>query len=143
MARFENNVRDVVSESSAVALKQSLKGAALAFAISIVLLLICAVIMTYSPIPDGATRAVTLAVSGISILIASFRTARRSKRQGWLSGATCGLLYAALLYLFGSLILLDFSITTSTLIVVLLGFLVGAFGGIVGINTRSRRKRKK
>ena len=136
MAKFEI----VATEAGAFEFKQVLKGVALAFVTSIVLLLICAVIMTYSPIPDGASRAVTIVVSGISILFASIVTARKSKRQGWLTGASCGLLYAVLLYLFGSLILLDFSMTLSTGIVFLLGLLLGAGGGIVGINTKKRKR---
>jgi len=143
MARIEfSGNRDVITDGGAFAFKQTLKGAALAFVISIVLLLVCAVIMTYSPIPDGAIRGVTIAVSGISILIASISAARKSKRQGWLSGASAGLLYAVLLYLFGSLIMLDFSITLSTVIVFALGFLLGAFGGIIGINMKSKRKKR-
>ena len=135
--------RDVVADSGAFAFKQTLKGAALAFVISVILLLICAVIMTYSPIPDGASRGVTIAVSAISILIASVVVARRSRRQGWLSGASCGLLYAVLLYLFGSLIMLDFSITLSTAIIFGLGFLLGAAGGIIGINTKKRKRNSR
>ena len=138
MARFEISTN---ADNSGFEFKQILKGVALAFAISVVLLLICAVIMTYSPIPDGATRAVTIAVSGISILVAGIVVSRKTKKQGWLAGATCGLLYAAFLYLFGSLIMLDFSITLSTVIVGALGFLLGALGGIVGINTKPRKRR--
>jgi len=142
MARFDiTSNRDIITESGAVEFKQILKGVALAFVISLVLLIICAVIMTYSPIPDGATRAVTITVSGISILFAAIVTARKSKRQGWLSGATCGLMYALLLYIFGSLIMLDFSFTLSTLLVGVIGFVVGAFGGIVGINTKKKKRR--
>ena len=142
MARFElGTSRDVVSDGGAFEFKQILKGVALAFVISVVLLLVCAVIMTYSPIPDGATRAVTIAVSGISILIAGFVVSRKTRRQGWLAGATCGLLYAAALYVFGSLIMLDFSITVSTMIVAAMGFVLGALGGIIGINTRPRKRR--
>ena len=142
MARFElSGNRDIITDSGAFEFKQILKGVALAFVISIILLLICAVIMTYSPIPDGAIGAVTTTVSGISILIAGIVTARKSRKQGWLSGATCGLLYAALLYIFGSLIMLDFSVTISTVIVIALGFLIGALGGIIGINTRPRKRR--
>jgi len=142
MARFElGTSREAAAPEGAVEFKKILKGVALAFVISIVLLLICAVIMTYSPIPDGATRAVTLAVSGISILVAGFVVSRRTRRQGWLSGATCGLLYAAALYAFGSLIMLDFSITITTMIVTGMGFVLGALGGIIGINTKKRRRR--
>jgi len=141
MARFElSSSRDAITESNSFAFKQTLKGAALAFVISVILLLICAVIMTYSPIPDGAIRGVTIAVSGISIFFASIIVARRSKRQGWLSGASCGLLYAVLLYLFGSMIMFDFSFTLSTVIVFGLGFLLGAFGGIIGINTKKKKR---
>jgi len=142
MARFElSSPRDMVSDSGAFEFKQILKGVALAFVISIVLILISAVIMTYSPIPDEMTRAVTIAVSGISVLFAGLVTARKSRRQGWLSGATCGLLYALFLYIFGSLIMLDFSITLYTLIVGVMGFFLGALGGIVGINTKKRKRR--
>jgi len=142
MARIElSSARDVITDSGAFAFKQTLKGVALAFVISVVLLLICAVIMTYSPIPDGAIRGVTIAVSGISILFASIVVAKKSKRQGWLSGASCGLLYAVLLYIFGSLIMLDFSITLSTVMVFVLGFVLGALGGIIGINTRKKKRR--
>ena len=140
MTGFEVN-RDISREDGNIDFMYTLKGTAFAFVISIVLLFLCAVLMTYSPIPDNAAKAVTVIVSAISIFISGFMVSKKSKRQGWLSGAIAGLTYTILMYLFGSLVMLDFSVKLSTVLIGVMAFIIGAVGGIVGINTSHKRRR--
>ena len=135
--------KDITGESGIISFKYAFKGVLFAYVLSVFLLLISSVLITYSPIPDSFIGLIVKLTIIVSVTYAGRRVAKRSGQHGWLTGAVTGLLYTVLLYIIGSLATVNFTITGSTLTSVVLGFAFGALGGIWGINSKSKYKRRR
>ena len=106
-----------------------------------VFLLLCAVAATYLAVPEAVSDLMVIAVAALAIFWCGFRAARHAGRQGLLRGALAGVLYMTILYLAGTLILGELAFTMATLLSLLMGIACGALGGMIGVNTKIRRKR--
>lgn len=71
----------------------------------------------------------------ISVLFGSVSASRAGKERGWYYGGLTGLIYALIMVGIGVVIYNTFSMDASGLFRVLLMVLIGAFGGIIGVNT--------
>ncbi|MCG8501633.1 MAG: TIGR04086 family membrane protein [Firmicutes bacterium] len=78
-----------------------------------------------------------------SIVVAGARVARRARNKGWLNGAISGLVYVVILYFISALAYPGFVFDRSVLYMLILGVLTGAFGGVIGINLKSKYHKKK
>lgn len=111
-----------------------LKGSILSIIISAILLLIYAILLTYTTISENTMTAVLITISGISILIGSSISSFKIKKQGMLNGALVGLIYMLVLYLISSMLLTGFTINMSSIIMMMVGTLAGIVGGVIGVN---------
>ena len=118
----------------------TLKNVFTSFLATAILLFLAAVAVTYASAPEGVISAVVLVVTALCIVWGGFRASRYSGRQGLISGGVSGLVYVVLLYLVGSLIFGEFIFASGTLLTMLLGIGCGAVGGIIGVNTKKRRR---
>ena len=75
----------------------------------------------------------------VSVLIGSLAASRSARERGWYYGGLTGLVYAVIMVGIGIAVDNTFSMDPSGLFRVLLMVLIGAFGGIIGVNTRSDR----
>ena len=107
-----------------------LKGLGFSFGFTLVLFLLFAVILRFSNISDSIIPGIVLIVSIISILCGASICTKDAKSQGWLWGGSIGGTYALLLYV----ILTGASLTATTIYLILGYILIGAIGGIIGIN---------
>ena len=119
----------------------TIKNTAVGFVLTISLLFISSVISVFAVLPEAIVSLLVAAVTYISIGVCGFRAARHLGRSGLLSGALSGLIYVIVLYLIGGIAFGDFGISYSSAITMLICVLCGAIGGVIGINTRSRRRR--
>ena len=110
------------------------KGVVLAISLSLILLLIFALLLTYTNISEDTMMPVVMTIVGISILIGSTICARKIKKNGIVNGGLVGLIYVLLLYLISSLCLVGFSLTMSSFIMLIVGLVTGMLGGIIGVN---------
>ncbi|SFU78605.1 TIGR04086 family membrane protein [Alicyclobacillus macrosporangiidus] len=85
----------------------------------------------------SANRTVLMAyiVHCLSILCGALAASRAAGERGWYYGGLVGLSYAILMILIGVIVYNTFSLDPSGLFRVLVMALIGAFGGIIGINT--------
>ena len=113
-----------------------LKGSGIAIILSIIILLIYAILLTYTPIQENTIKPVIIVVSGISILIGSGISTLKINKNGILNGALVGLIYIIFLYLLSSIIITNFSLTTNSFIMILVSVFTGIIGGIIGINIK-------
>lgn len=113
-----------------------LKGSLLAIVITIVCLTIYAAILTYTSVSENTIVPVVLVVSAISILIASSISARKLKKQGMINGGIIGLIYILAIYLLSSILSAEFSLNTSSILMILVCIITGMVGGIIGINMK-------
>lgn len=110
------------------------KGVVLAISLSLILLLIFAVLLTYTNISEDTMIPVVMIIVGISILIGSTICARKIKKNGIVNGGLVGLIYVLLLYLISSLCLVGFSLTINSFVMLIVGLITGMLGGIIGVN---------
>lgn len=113
-----------------------LKGSILAIAISIILLLIFAIVLTYTDINENAMPTVIIVITAVSILIGSQITTSGIKKNGIINGVLVGLIYILFLYLMSSVISRDFSLNNYAIIMIATSVAIGGLGGIIGVNRK-------
>lgn len=123
---------------SAVNVLGVLKSVGIAYAITLGIFLVLAVALTYTEFPETMVPSVVIVGTLISIMFAGSSVARKARTRGWLNGSIAGLTYMIILYLLSSLTLTGFKLDQYILVMVMLGMVSGAVGGIMGINLKKR-----
>lgn len=111
-----------------------IKGIVLSFIISIILFYILGIILSVSNVPEKIITPSIIVITGISILIGTSIAAFKSKDRGLLKGGASGLIYFMILYLISSICLKNFEINIYSIIMMIVTFICGSVGGIVGVN---------
>lgn len=111
-----------------------LKGTLIAIINSILFLLIFAMLLCYTEISENTIKPVVLIITGISILIGSVISTRKIRKNGLINGGVVGFTYVIILYIISSLVLVGFSISFNSVIMLLIATITGMLGGIIGIN---------
>lgn len=112
----------------------------LSYILSVVLLFILSVLATVLDMGGGAVNAMISVITGISVLFCGFTAARGAGRGGLLNGIVAGVLYTLLLYAAGSIIIGSFAFNLATVTAFLVGIICGGIGGVLGVNTKKRRR---
>lgn len=102
--------------------------------LTILLIFILSIIISTTDISENIIKPTIITISSISTMIGGFRVSKTRKQKGIINGSILGIIYIITLYILSSLINLEFTITISTMIMMLLGILGGAVGGIIGVN---------
>ena len=108
----------------------------IAFAISIILLLSFALLITYTDFGDKNLNLVILSINIISVIIAGSDAAKILKKNGWLWGMLMGFIYAFILNIIGLIIFKKIIFTSRNMTNFLICISSGAVGGIIGINLK-------
>ena len=112
-----------------------LKGVGISFAFTLISLTIFSALLTYTNLSESLIQPVVISVTGISILAGSFFATRKVGKNGIIKGIAVGLIYIFLIYLISSVVNGgSFALTMSSVIMILIGILCGAIGGIIGVN---------
>lgn len=111
-----------------------LKSLAICFVMSFLMILVYALILSFSSVSDASMTKVTQTILIISIAIASAYGGKKARRKGWLFGGGLGLLFAILMIpfsmAFGDQLVVDIYLMAK----LVLSAVVGAIGGIIGVN---------
>ncbi|MDP4094699.1 MAG: TIGR04086 family membrane protein [Bacillota bacterium] len=126
------NAKAVISEH--ISLKMIGRGIIISYIITIPLFIIFAFILTYTDFPEKYTPTCVILVSMASITTAGAAATRKLRNKGWLNGSIVGLIYMLIMYLFGSIIFKNFNVTSHVVTMLIIGIIIGAIGGIIGIN---------
>ena len=110
------------------------KGIGIAFAITLILLLIFSAVLTFSDISENVISPVIITATAISILIGSSIGNNKIKKNGLLNGALVGIIYMVIIYLISSLLNWRFSLNLQSIIMIVVGMIFGMLGGIIGVN---------
>lgn len=111
-----------------------IKGSVTAIIITLFLLLIFAVLLTYTNIQENIINPVAIVITAISILIGSSISTLKIKKNGLLNGALVGIIYILTIYLISSLISTGFTCNINTIIMIVSSIVAGMLGGIIGVN---------
>ena len=117
-----------------------IKGVVSSFTISIILFYILGIILTSSKITEKIITPAILIITGLSILIATSVVMIKNNEKGLLKGGLIGLSYFSILYIVSSISMQNFEINVYSMIMLVITFICGSIGGIVGINIKSYRK---
>lgn len=128
-------------QDEGLSLSTILKSVFISYGVSIVLLAIFAIILTYTSFPESSISTTVLMVSILSILYASKIAAKKAKNRGWLVGSITGLVYMIILYLISFIFTERVVFDLHVLCIFLTGLVAGAIGGVVGINLKKPEKR--
>ncbi|OGO76889.1 MAG: hypothetical protein A2Y23_07870 [Clostridiales bacterium GWB2_37_7] len=101
---------------------------------SFVMILVYALILSFSSISDASMSKVTQTILIISIAISSAYGGKKTRRRGWLFGAVLGLIFTILLIPFGMALGQVFLMDINLIAKLLVAVVVGAIGGIIGVN---------
>lgn len=111
-----------------------LKGLLLSFIITIVLLLILSLLLTFTSIREARLPLFNNIVMVISIVVGSMYVAIKTKENGWLNGAILGLIYFFIVLLFNLIFFKSFDSNLLVISKLVLSTIMGLIGGIIGIN---------
>ena len=117
-------------------IKKILIGSIVSFVITIIGLIIFSCLLTYTSIQESTIPAVTIIISGVSILIGSTISMSNVRKNGIINGAAVGLIYILLIYLLSSIIESDFSLNIHSIFMIIASILAGGLGGIIGVNKK-------
>ena len=115
-----------------------LKGSIFAIILSLILLLIYAMLLTYTELSESTMVPVIITITGISILIGSTISTIKIRKNGLLNGSLVGLIYVIALYLASSICLTGFLLTPNSFIMLIVGVVTGMIGGIIGVNLNKK-----
>ncbi len=118
-----------------------IKAVAIAYAVSVVLLLLTALIATFQSMSDKGISIMVNTVTALGTVMCGFLNGRRSPRGGMICGAVSGVTYTLFLCLAGNLASQSFSFGINSITAQIIGIVCGAVGGIIGINTVKKRRR--
>lgn len=113
-----------------------LKSILLAFALSILLLLIVTLILTFTPIKEDNIPLLTTAIMIISIAAGSIYMAIKAQEKGWLNGGIIGILYFVILLFLNYLFIKPFIFDIYTIGKFFISLATGVIGGMIGVNIK-------
>ena len=112
-----------------------LKGVGISFAFTLISLTIFSALLTYTSLSESLIQPVVISVTEISILAGSFFATRKVGKNVIIKGIAVGLIYIFLIYLISSIVNGgNFALTIGSIIMILIGIICGAIGGIIGVN---------
>lgn len=129
-----DNVKKMDNDSKFGNLLKVAKGSIISIVISLILLLVTALILTYTNVSENIIPAAVIVISALSILIGSILSSMNIRKNGLLNGALVGLIYMSVIYLISSIAITGFGINTKTIIMLVASILAGVIGGIIGVN---------
>jgi len=110
------------------------RGILLALLFSLVMILVIALLLYSSALPESTAPYLVYAVSIMAILWGSAHAARRIGSRGWLNGGLVGIAYVLVMLGGGLIASLGIAPGWTLVAKLFLGFIFGAAGGMWGVN---------
>ncbi len=112
------------------------KGVIISLIFTTIMLLIFAILLTYTDVSESTISTVIIIVTAISILLGSSLVNLKIKKNGLLNGAIIGASYILIIYLISSILNWRFTLNLQSIIMIAVGIVFGILGGIIGVNKR-------
>jgi len=134
--RKEISVNPLVNEESKSQIKQLAFGVMWGYAITCIVFLAYAMLITYTQMSERNLPMVIAVTTLLSVMVAGFDAAKGAAQRGWLWGMGAGFIYVAVLGIIMVILLPGFFVDGRTVTVTVLSIAGGGLGGILGINLR-------
>lgn len=131
------------TKDKGISLKTILIGGVAGVILSLLLLCLFAFLFLMLKISTDYIPVFSKAVLLSGTLLGGIISAKNKNRSGWLYGALSGVVYFILLLFFGIVLKVNMTFEFSKLITGLLCVIFGAIGGVLGINMKSKNKKRK
>lgn len=115
-----------------------LKGYIVSVIITLTLIFIFSVFLTFSNFSENIIEPVVIAITGISIFLGSQIGLIKLRRNGLINGGIIGAIYIASIYIVSSLVSGNFGINMYSTVMIIISIVAGMLGGIVGLNMRHK-----
>jgi putative membrane protein (TIGR04086 family) len=130
-------------KSGGISPKRTVVALIITFITVALFMLIASLVLTYTPIPMSSVSVISRIILLCGAFVCGFWNGAGGRKSGWLLGLSGGTLYMVLITVIGMLVNNDFSFSGVTLVNILSGIILGALGGIFGINSTKSKKYKK
>ena len=127
------NRNKTAAPSGAVPLAH-LRGLGFALALTALFLIGLSLVTAITGLTEKAASWIMAPASAVAVFIGSCQTGRRVGKAGWLNGGLTGLAYAVTLIILA--LLFDLPLSSRCFITLAAGFIIGAAGGVLGVNRR-------
>ena len=134
--RREISTANLVTEENKSQLKQLIVGVLMGYAITCIVFLAYAMLITYTQMSERNLPTVVAVTTLLSVMVAGFDAAKGASSRGWMWGMIAGAIYVAVLAIIMVVMLPGFFVDGRTVTLILLSVAGGGLGGILGINIR-------
>jgi len=110
------------------------KGSIVAVLISLVSLFIYAIVLANTEVQESTMPSVIIVVTAISLLAGAMIATRKMDSKGMITGIGIGFIYMVGMYILSSIALTHLEMNTATVVMIAIGMLFAAIGGIIGVN---------
>ncbi|TCO79849.1 TIGR04086 family membrane protein [Marinisporobacter balticus] len=104
--------------------------------VALFILIIVALLITYTNISESIIPIVVSITMVISSLTCGMVTGSKMKKKGWFNGALVGLIYVMLIIFMSWVLIADFTIGRTVLVKSIIGIVSGGVGGMIGVNLK-------
>ena len=101
---------------------------------SLFFIFILSILVSNTNIAEKIIQPSVIFISAISILIGGFFVSKKIRKKGIICGTLVGVMYMVIMYFISSFMNMNFSLDGNSFIMIGLGLLGGAIGGILGVN---------
>lgn len=111
-----------------------IKGVLLSYLVTIVLIIIFSLLITYTSISENKAILLNTIVMITSITFGSVYVAYKVKERGWINGGLVGIIYYLILIILNLLLLEPIVFDMFSVSKLIIATITGIIGGIIGIN---------
>lgn len=115
-------------------MKEIIREVIISILLSLILIFLLSVLLCQTAVSENIIKPATIAIVIISLMIGAFRISKSKKQKGILYGGILGIIYMLILYLISSFANFEFYLGINSIIMIILGIIGGAVGGILGVN---------
>lgn len=115
-----------------------IKGSLWAVSITLIAILLFAVIIRFTNVPDSFIMPINQVIKVFSILIGTIMASKINPKNGLKMGFTIGVLYSVLAYIIFSILSTSFTFNMTNIIDIVFAGLIGALSEIFAVNITSK-----
>lgn len=115
-----------------------LKSIIISYLFTFLVFAVVSAVITYTAFPEKHIDTVVLITTILSIVISGMIVSAGARANGWLNGGIGGCFYMLVLWALGMVFSNGTPMSKSKIFMLMLGFILGAVGGIIGINMKRK-----
>ncbi len=124
-------------------LRRAVISSTVSLILTFILFILCSIFTALNIIPDGGIRVTVLIITCIAAFIGGYLTSRNVYEYGLFNGLATGILYFLMLYILSVIMTFSFAFNGELFKSLIFILVASAIGGVVGINSKAQRRRRR